>query len=137
LVDDNIRQISYILLIVCAVFVFISILIINSSLRLSLFAHRFIIKTMQMVGATKAFIRKPFIVRNMILGLIGSILAVSVLVGLLFYVDAIYFELHIFDDLLMTAGLLIAIPVLGLLITGLGTYIATQRFLNLRTDDLY
>jgi cell division transport system permease protein len=137
LVDDNIRQISFILLIVSGIFVVISILIINSSLRLSLFAHRFIIKTMQMVGATKAFIRKPFIWRNIILGLIGSLLAVAILVGLLFYIDAIYAELHIFDDLLMTVLLLVAIPVLGLLITGVGTFIATQRFLNLRTDDLY
>ncbi|OYU84815.1 MAG: cell division protein FtsX [Flavobacterium sp. BFFFF2] len=137
LVDDNIRQISFILLIVSGIFVVISILIINSSLRLSLFAHRFIIKTMQMVGATKAFIRTPFIWRNIILGLIGSLLAVGILVGLLFYVDAIYAELHIFDDLLLSILLLTAIPVLGLLITGFGTFIATQRFLNLRTDDLY
>jgi len=137
LVDDNVRNISLSLLVVCGIFTLIAIFIINSSLKLSMFAHRFIIKTMQMVGATKAFIRKPFIVRHVLLGLTGSVLAAAVLLGLLFYLDQLYPELQLLVDVWSTAAVLGGIPVVGVCITALGTFLATQRFLNLRTDDLY
>lgn len=137
LVNDNVRKISLWVLIISGIFTFISILLINSSLRLSIYANRFIIKTMQMVGATKAFIRKPFIVRSIILGAIGSGLAILSLIGILVYTSANYPTLDVFNDILLTVLVLFGVLVLGILITGIGTYFATQRFLNLRTDDLY
>lgn len=137
LVNDNIKKITFWVLLISALFTIISVLLINSSLRLSIYANRFIIKTMQMVGATKSFIRKPFIKRSMLLGLIGSLLAISVLLGVLFYIDYYYASLEIFTDVPLTIVVLASVLVLGLLITWLSTYFATQRFLNLRTDDLY
>jgi cell division transport system permease protein len=137
LVNDNIKNISMWVLIISGLFTFISVLLINSSLRLSIYANRFIIKTMQMVGATKSFIRKPFIRRSVILGIIGSVLAVLILIGALFYVNFNYPTLAIFTDIPLTIGVLIGVLILGVLITWLSTYFATQRFLNLRTDDLY
>jgi len=71
LVNDNIKNISMWILIISCVFALVSVLLINSSLRLAIYSNRFIIKTMQMVGATKSFIRKPFIKTNVILGFIG------------------------------------------------------------------
>ncbi|HNP34177.1 MAG TPA: permease-like cell division protein FtsX, partial [Flavobacterium sp.] len=85
MVNDNIKNISMWILIISGVFAFVSVLLINSSLRLSIYANRFIIKTMQMVGATKSFIRKPFITRSVILGFIGAVLAVLALIGVLVY----------------------------------------------------
>ena len=70
--NDNIKKITFWILVISGVLAFIAMLLINSSLRLSIYSHRFIIKTMQMVGATKSFIRKPFIWRGIKLGLIGS-----------------------------------------------------------------
>jgi cell division transport system permease protein len=137
LVNDNVKKVSMWILIISGIFTFISILLINSSLRLSIYANRFIIKTMQMVGATKAFIRKPFIERSIILGIIGSILAIMSLIGVLIYVSANYPALDIFKNQLLTIGVLFGVLVLGILITWIGTYFATQRFLKLRTDDLY
>lgn len=136
-VNDKIQEISLWILIFSGIFAVISVLLINSSLRLSIYANRFIIKTMQMVGATKSFIRKPFIVRSLILGLIGSLLAVFALIGVLVYFETNYDNLGIMDNQLAIAAVLLGVVVLGMLITWLSTFFATQRFLNLRTDDLY
>ena len=137
LVNDNVRKISMWILIISGLFAFISVLLINSSMRLSIYANRFIIKTMQMVGATKSFIRKPFIKRSIILGLIGSVLAILALIGLLFYININYPTVEIFKDITLTIAVLFVVLLLGVLITWISTYFATQRFLNLKTDDLY
>ena len=137
LVNDNIKKITLWVLIISAVFTFISVLLINSSLRLSIYANRFIIKTMQLVGATKEFIRKPFVRRSVILGIIGSVLAILAIIGVLFYISINYPTLDIFKDLELTGLVLLAVLVMGIVITWLSTHFATQRFLNLRTDDLY
>lgn len=137
LVNDNVRRISMWILIISGVFAFISVLLINSSMRLSIYANRFIIKTMQMVGATKAFIRRPFIRQSILLGVIGSVLAVAALIGLLFYINVNYPTMDIFTDIDLTIGVLVIVLLLGVLITWISTFFATQRFLNLRTDDLY
>ncbi|WP_395633815.1 cell division protein FtsX [Flavobacterium sp.] len=136
-VNDKIQEVSLWILIFSGIFAIISVLLINSSLRLSIYANRFIIKTMQMVGATKSFIRKPFIVRSLILGLIGSLLAVFALIGVLVYFETNYDNLGIMENQLAIAAVLLGVVVLGMLITWLSTFFATQRFLNLRTDDLY
>lgn len=136
-VNDKIQEVSLWILIFSGIFAVISVLLINSSLRLSIYANRFIIKTMQMVGATKSFIRKPFIQRSLILGLIGSLLAVFALIGVLVYFETNYDNLGIMDNQLAIAAVLLGVVVLGMLITWLSTFFATQRFLNLRTDDLY
>ncbi len=137
LVNDNIKNISMWILIVSCVFALVSVLLINSSLRLSIYANRFIIKTMQMVGATKSFIRKPFIQRSVYLGLIGSALAIVALIGVLIYIQTTFPSLGILEDKLAIAIVLVGVLVLGVVITWISTFFATQRFLNLRTDDLY
>ena len=137
LVNDNIKKVSMWILIISGFLTFIAVLLINSSLRLSIHSNRFIIKTMQMVGATKAFIRKPFLMRSLILGMIGAGLAVLALVGVLTYLEVNFPDLGILDDKLEIGLVLLLVFLAGLLITWLSTYFATQRFLNLRTDDLY
>ncbi len=137
LVNDNIKKVSMWILIVSAFLTFIAVLLINSSLRLSIYSNRFIIKTMQMVGATKAFIRKPFVMRSIKLGMMGAGLAILALIGVLIYVENSFPDLGILDDKILIGLVLIAVFGLGVLITWLSTYFATQRFLNLRTDDLY
>jgi cell division transport system permease protein len=92
---------------------------------------------MQMVGATKAFIRKPFVMRSIKLGMIGSGLAILALIGVLTYVENSFPNLEILEDKLLIGLVLITVFGIGILITWLSTYFATQRFLNLRTDDLY
>ena len=137
LVNDNIKKVSMWILIISGFFTVIAVLLINSSLRLSIHSNRFIIKTMQMVGATKAFIRKPFVLRSVRLGMIGAGLAIIALIGVLIYLESNFPDLGLLDDQLLIALVLVTVFAIGVLITWLSTYFATQRFLNLRTDDLY
>ncbi|MCL6273952.1 permease-like cell division protein FtsX [Muricauda sp. 2012CJ35-5] len=137
LLNDNVRKISLWILIASAVFTAIAVLLINSSIRLSIYSKRFIIKTMQMVGATKKFIRRPFIWQNIRLGMIGSALALIALAIVLYYVNTQFPELNVFQDVLVLVLLFGGVFGLGVLISWASTHVATQRFLNLRTDDLY
>jgi cell division transport system permease protein len=137
LLTENVRRVGLGILVASAVFTLIAVLLINSSIRLSIYSKRFIIKTMQMVGATKSFIRKPFIWTNIKLGMLGALLALLALAGLLAYLDQNFPQLGLLEDvpqlILVFGGVFVA----GALISLASTYFATQRFLNLRTDDLY
>ncbi|MBT8178833.1 MAG: ABC transporter permease [Flavobacteriaceae bacterium] len=137
LLTENVKRISFWILIASAVFTLIAVLLINSSIRLSIYSKRFIIKTMQMVGATKTFIRKPFILTNMKLGMLGALIALIALGVVLYYIDLNLPELNLIQDILMLAILFAGVFFLGILISLISTFFATQRFLNLRTDDLY
>ena len=137
LVNDNVAKITFWMLVVCGFFTVIAVLLINSSMRLAIYSNRFIIKTMQMVGATKSFIRRPFIWRSIRLGIIGSLLAVAAIFALLQYVDEQLPSLGIFDEPLQVALILGGVVLFGAIISWFSTFFATQRFLNLRTDDLY
>jgi cell division transport system permease protein len=137
LLNDNVKKISLWVLIISGLFTFIAVLLINSSIRLSVYAKRFTIKTMQMVGATKQFIRKPFIWKSVKLGLIGALLAMIGMAVVLFYLNRSFPELQLVQDKLLLGILFGFIFLMGLFITWISTFFATQRFLNLRTDDLY
>ncbi|HLO74208.1 MAG TPA: permease-like cell division protein FtsX [Flavobacterium sp.] len=137
LVNNNVKEISFWILIISGILTVVAMLLINSSLRLSVYSHRFTIKTMQMVGATKSFIRKPFIWTSIKLGLIGSALAIIGLIGVVIYVDGLFPSLGIAKDYTSIGIVIFGVLVVGIIITSISTYFATQRFLNLKTDDLY
>ncbi|APU67857.1 MULTISPECIES: cell division protein FtsX [Christiangramia] len=137
LLNENVRKISLWVLVASALFTFIAVLLINSSIRLSVYSKRFTIKTMQMVGATKGFIRKPFIWQSMKLGLVGSIVAIIGMAGVLYYLNDSFRELDLLGDVKMLTVLFVGILVAGIVITWISTYFATSRFLNLQTDELY
>lgn len=137
LLNDNVKKISFWILIASGIFTFIAVLLINSSIRLSIYSKRFIIKTMQMVGATKTFIRRPFIWTNIKLGILGAFLALVALGCVLYYVNINFPELNLFKEPTTLIILFTSVFLLGVLISLISTFFATQRFLNLRTDDLY
>ena len=137
LLTKNVKRISLFILIFSGLATLIVVVLINSSIRLSVYSKRFTIKTMQMVGATKRFIRKPFIWRSVRLGIIGAILALIGLAVVLFYFNKQFPEFGIIDDRMEIASLFGLVFLIGILITWLSTFFATQRFLNLRTDELY
>jgi cell division transport system permease protein len=137
MVNENVAKISFYILIVSAILALIAILLINSSIRISIYAHRFTIKTMQMVGATKAFIRKPFVKTSVILGIIGAVLAIITLFLVGLYINSLFPTLKITEDFMSFGIVSVGILIVGILITSLSTVLATNRFLNLNTDDLY
>ncbi|RZS99629.1 cell division protein FtsX [Aquimarina brevivitae] len=137
LLNDNIKKISFWVLLISGIFTFIAVLLINSSIRLSVYSKRFIIKTMQMVGATKAFIRRPFIWKSIKLGMVGAVVALIGVAVVLYYLNEAFPELQLVKDELLLAILFVTVFGIGVVITWISTFFATQRFLNLRTDELY
>ena len=137
LLNDNIKRISFWVLLISGIFTFIAVLLINSSIRLSVYSKRFIIKTMQMVGATKKFIRRPFVWKSVRLGMIGALVAMVGVGLVLYYLNETFPELALLDDKFLLAILFLGVFGIGVLITWISTFFATQRFLNLRTDELY
>ncbi len=134
---ENVQRISFWILVVSGIFTFIAVLLINSSIRLSIYSKRFTIKTMQMVGATKKFIRRPFVWRSVRLGLVGALLAMAGMGVVLYYLNESFPQLQLLGDPILLVILFAFVFLMGIVITWISTFIATQRFLNLRTDDLY
>jgi len=137
LLSKNINRLSFWMLIFSALFTLIAVVLINGSIRLSVYSKRFTIKTMQMVGATKSFIRVPFILQSVKLGIIGALVSIVGLVAFISYLNKNIPELELFSDINILGIVFVGIIGLGILITWLSTFFATQRFLNLRSDELY
>ena len=136
-IHSNIQSISLVILAVSAIFTVVAMLLINASIRLSVYSKRFIIKTMQLVGATKAFIRRPFIITNIWLGILSAILACAALAFTFYAIDQSWPEwgliMHYLDFIWVGAALFL----IGVFLSWISTYFAAQRFLNLHTDELY
>ena len=135
IIDDNIKRISLWLMPSIIILLIITFLVINSSIRLSIYSNRQLIKTMQLVGATKAFIRKPFIKINIFLSLISSIISISAINLLIYYIDLnISFVDNISIESVITLFLIILS--LGLFISYISTFFATQNILKIKADNL-
>ncbi|MGA0274231.1 MAG: cell division protein FtsX [Flavobacteriaceae bacterium] len=137
LLDENILRISYVLGITTLFFIAIALLLINSSIRLSIYSKRFIIKTMQLVGATKSFIRKPFILTHLRLGVLSSFLALLGLGFVFLELNRRFPELNMLDNPIGLIVVFVGVLTLGIGITGVSTFFATQRYLNLKSDAIY
>tara|TARA_S200000501_G_scaffold373208_1_gene419812 strand:- start:3790 stop:4668 length:879 start_codon:yes stop_codon:yes gene_type:complete len=137
LLDDNIKKITFGMILASGLFILVAVLLINSSIRLSIYSKRIIIKTMQLVGATKSFIRQPLIKTHLLMGFIGAIIALVGLGILIHEIDQRFPELKILENPIEPALILTAVLALGLGITLISTFFATQRYLNLKTDAIY
>lgn len=134
---QNIQKVSFWLFAISSFFGLIALILINSSIRLSVYSKRFNIKTMQMVGATKGFIRKPFIWSGIQLGFIGALISLAGLAAVIYYIDQKIPTLQLVTDYVTLAYLGGGILLIAFIISWLSTFFATQRFLNLQTDELY
>lgn len=137
LMNNNVKKISVWVLAISGIFTLIAVLLINSSIRLSVYSKRFTIKTMQMVGATKRFIRRPFVWKSIRLGIVGALIALIGMGIVLYYANQTFPELDLLSNPVLVVALFAFIFILGIVITWISTHIATQRFLNLKTDELY
>ena len=134
---QNIQKVSFWLFAISSFFGLVALILINSSIRLSVYSKRFNIKTMQMVGATKGFIRKPFIWSGIRLGFIGALISLAGLAAVIYYIDQKIPTLQLVTDYVTLAYLGGGILLIAFIISWLSTFFATQRFLNLHTDELY
>jgi len=137
LVNDNFRKIGIILLGLATLLLIISYALISNTIRLTVYANRFLIHTMKLVGATAGFIRKPFIKTQLLSGIIAALIAIASLVWGLIYISKEIGEVwNIIDrnSLYIVAG---SILVLGIFISLVTTYFAVNRYLRMDGDDLF
>jgi cell division transport system permease protein len=135
--NANLSRISFILGIFIALLLFISFVLINNTVRLNVFARRFTIHTMKLVGATRSFIRAPFLVQSAFQGLFAAFIAIIILVGLMFVMRSEFsqlFEIFRMDLLLIVIGIVI---LSGLVICLVSTYFVVNKLISLRKDELY
>lgn len=131
------RKIGLVLGAIALILFIAVIIIIDNTVRLAMFSNRILIKTMQMVGATRWFIAKPFDKRAIVTGLISGLIAVAGLFVLMYFASSVLTQLSIFKDYLSISILVIVILLLGVLISVLSTHRSVVKYLKLKLDDLY
>lgn len=137
MVNKNIRIIGIVILGFAIILLIIAVALINNTIRLAIYSQRFLIKSMQMVGATKGFIRKPFLGYGIMHGLLGAIIAIIMLLLVLYFGQQQIPELVILQDYFEFAIIFLGVIAIGILISGLSTYFAVTKYLRLRMNDLY
>jgi len=137
LVNENVRRISVILLVLAFFLTIISFSLIRNTVRLMIYSKRFLIRTMQLVGASNNFIRKPFLIENLWTGIIAAVVATAILSGLMIYVEQrLNGSLQLLDFATM-AVVFFSLLIFGLLIIISATWLAVTRYLKMNVSDLY
>jgi cell division transport system permease protein len=137
LINENVRKISLFLLIISLFLFLIAVTIINNTIRLAIYSKRFLIRTMQLVGATRAFIRKPFLIKSIYHGVLAALTAMLLLMGLLYLIEKEFLMLFSFESTRLLAALGILLIIAGILINLVSTYLSVNRYLDISEDKLY
>ena len=137
LINDNFKKIKDWVLVLAVIFIFLSILLINNTIRLSIYSNRMTIKTMQLVGATKFFIKKPFILTQIKLGFLSAVISSALFVSIVIYLNLNYFNINLS---VIQNSIIISVSgsfLISFLISYLSTNLITTKFLNSKIDKLY
>jgi cell division transport system permease protein len=135
--NQNITSISLVIIGFAAIFVFLSVALINNTIRLAIYSQRFLIKSMQLVGATKNFIRKPFILYGIWHGLLGALIAIIILMGTLYVAQQQIPELIVLQNYTEFGIVFLVVVGLGIFISGFSTFLAVNKYLRLKIYNLY
>jgi cell division transport system permease protein len=136
-IASNLQKAGYFALGFGLFFIVVSATLIHNTIRLALYSNRFLIKNMELVGASWGFISKPYLFRAILHGLLSSLLAILALVGLLYWINHSFPEIYLFQDIRLLLLVFISIVSLGVLIYALSTYYVVNKYLKMRVDDLY
>ncbi|MDO9186279.1 MAG: permease-like cell division protein FtsX [Bacteroidia bacterium] len=137
MINENVKKISLVILIFSGLLMVIALALINNTIRLSIYSKRFIIKTMQLVGATQSFVRRPFVLKGIKHGIYGATIAILMLIGVLYFAQKQLPELAELQDEKMLATLFGLVIILGIIISWISTSLAVRKYLRLKADDLY
>lgn len=137
IVNENVRKLSLIILVFSGLLMMIALALINNTIRLAIYSQRFIIKTMQLIGATQGFIRRPFVLKGMMHGVYGAIVAIAMLIGLLYLGSQQFPELIMIQDAELLGLLFASMLVLGVIIAAISTFLAVRKYLRIKADNLY
>lgn len=136
-IHQNIQRLTFVLGIFSLLLLLISMALINNTIRLSVYSKRFLIRTMQLVGATHGYIRKPFLLKSIFYGFIGSVIAI-LLLSILIYFTSKEFDGFIGFEVLDLIGILFALVIaMGIFISFVSTFFAVNKYLFIKTDNLY
>lgn len=136
-VNDNIKIISIVILAFTIILLVIAVALINNTIRLAIYSQRFLIKSMQLIGATRNFIRKPYILYGILHGLIGALIAILLLLVTLQFAQKQVPELVFLRNWYEFVMIFITVSALGILISGLSTYFAVTKYLRAKSHSLY
>ncbi|MBS3769846.1 MAG: permease-like cell division protein FtsX [Bacteroidales bacterium] len=137
LINQNIQKIGLIILIFSGFLFLIALTLIHNTIRLSIYSKRFIINTMQLVGATRGFIRRPFIFRGILHGIYGSLIAMGFLFGVIYLLQDEFSNIISLQDVEVVSMLFAGVFLMGILISWISTYIAVNKYLKINPDRLY
>lgn len=137
LINENVNKISLFLLVISFFLFLIALTIINNTIRLSVYSKRFLIRTMQLVGATRSFIRRPFILQSAFHGFLAALISMILLMGLLYLIEKEFFLMFSFESTYLLVLLGITIIVVGILINIVSTFFSVNRYLSISEDKLY
>jgi cell division transport system permease protein len=137
LINENVRKISFFLLIISSFLFLIALTIINNTIRLSIYSKRFLIRTMQVVGATRSFIRRPFLVQSAFHGLMAALIAMGLLMGLLYLIEKEFLLMFTFESTNLLILLGVSLIITGVLINIISTFFSVNRYLSISEDKLY
>jgi cell division transport system permease protein len=137
LVNENIKKLSIVIMSFTALMLLIAITLINNTIRLSVYSKRFIINTMQLVGATRSYIRKPFIKKGIWFGVFSSLLASVLLVVIVYLVEKELSGLITLHDIEILGLLFAGMLAIGIIINICSTYFAVTKYLRIKIDSLY
>jgi len=137
LMNDRIATITLVILTFTIIFLVVSLALINNTIRLAIYSQRFLIKSMQSVGATKGFIRKPFLLYGIWHGLLGGLIAIILLIGMLYLAYQQIPDLIILQNYTEFGIVFLGVIGVGIFISGFSTYLAVNKFLRLKIYDLY
>ncbi|HEX5553040.1 MAG TPA: permease-like cell division protein FtsX [Chitinophagaceae bacterium] len=135
--SENVRKIGAIILAISIILCIVVIVLIDNTIRLAMFSNRFLIKTMQMVGATRGFISRPFDLRSIGNGLVSALIAIIALIIVMYYAQKQLPEIRMVRDYTLTALLFIGMIILGICISLLSTHRSVTKYLRTKLDDLY
>ena len=137
MINENVKKISFIILFCSTLLMIIALALINNTIRLTIYSKRFLIKTMQLVGATQGFIRRPFVLKGIRHGVYGAIIAIGLLIGFLYLGQKQMPDLAELQDTEMLLTLFVIVIILGIIISWISTSLAVRKYLRLKSDDLY
>ena len=137
LINENVRKISFFLLLISAFLFLIALTIINNTIRLAVYSRRFIIRTMQLVGATRSFIQRPFIIQSAFHGFLAALIAMTLLMIMLYFIEREFFVMFTLESTNLMILLGGAIIIIGILINMISTFFSVNRYLDISEDKLY
>ncbi|MCB0739367.1 MAG: permease-like cell division protein FtsX, partial [Bacteroidetes bacterium] len=133
-IDQNVKRVSMVLIGFVAIFLLIAIALINSTIRLTIYSRRFLVKSMQLVGATRGFIRRPFVWQSILNGLLSGVLACAMLLGVVYLMEYAWTGIIRVEDFPLISLLFASVLVLGFIISWISSYFAINRYLNLSLE---